>query len=159
MAAKTTTSRFPSPLISRSTNTTPPSTVTPSLPKRSQSVDRRRVSKGNNVNALEASVATKVLITSTRSLSVSFQRETFSLRTKTQVSDHGENSKPVDQQLLLNRTQKGNLCSNMLSRSSDCDSVKMFEYSAMLAKPMKRSMKLNESRRRVSLSSKKTSDA
>ncbi|KAL4272860.1 hypothetical protein GQ457_13G007100 [Hibiscus cannabinus] len=159
MAAKTTTSRFPSPLISRSTNTTPPSTVAPSLPKRSQSVDRRRVSKGNNVNALEASVATKMLVTSTRSLSVSFQREAFSLQTKTQVSDRGENSKPVDQQLLLNRTQKTNLCSNMLSRSSDCDGLEMFEYSAILAKPLQRSMKLNESRRRVSLSSKKTSDA
>ncbi|KAK8648015.1 hypothetical protein V6N13_128779 [Hibiscus sabdariffa] len=152
MAAKTTTSRFPSPLISRSTK------VAPSLPKRSQSVDRRRVSKGNNVNALEASVATKMLVTSTRSLSVSFQREAFSLQTKTQVSDRGENSKPVDQQLLLNRTQKANSCSNMLSMSSDCDGIKMFEYSAMLAKPLQRSMKLNESRR-VSLSSKKTSDA
>ncbi|GMJ09796.1 QWRF domain containing 1, SNOWY COTYLEDON 3 [Hibiscus trionum] len=159
MAAKTKTSRFPSPLISRSTNTTPPSTVPPSLPNRSQSVDRRRVSKGNNVNALEASVATKMLVTSMRSLSVSFQREAFSIQTKTRASDHVENSKPVDLQLWPERTQKANSGSNLLSRSSDCDAgKKMFEYTAMMSKSLQRSMMLNESRR-VSLSSKKTSGA
>ncbi|KAJ4903734.1 Uncharacterized protein Rs2_17685 [Raphanus sativus] len=46
------------------------------LPKRSQSVDRRRPSPSP---ATEMSAATKMLITSTRSLSVSFQGEAFSL--------------------------------------------------------------------------------
>ncbi|KAE8667884.1 hypothetical protein F3Y22_tig00112354pilonHSYRG00062 [Hibiscus syriacus] len=160
MAAKTTTSRFPAPLISRSTNTTLSSTAPHSLPKRSQSADRRRVSKGNNVNASEPTVATKISVTSTRSLSVSFQQESFSLQTKTQVSDHGENSKPVDRrQLWPERTWKANSGLNMLSRSSDCDGgKKMFEYSEMLAKSFQRAMMLNESRRRVSVSPKKTSD-
>ncbi|KAJ4884240.1 Phosphoribosyltransferase C-terminal protein [Raphanus sativus] len=46
------------------------------LPKRSQSVDRRRPSPSP---ATEMSAATKMLITSTRSLSLSFQGEAFSL--------------------------------------------------------------------------------
>ncbi|GAV73741.1 DUF566 domain-containing protein [Cephalotus follicularis] len=80
--------RFPSPLISRKTNSS--SSVTT---KRSQSVDRSRRSLtpcpsnshshaiGNdNGNATpDLSTATKMLITSTRSLSVSFQGEAFSL--------------------------------------------------------------------------------
>ncbi|XWS68114.1 hypothetical protein CRYUN_Cryun04dG0062600 [Craigia yunnanensis] len=194
-AAKTTT-RFPSPLISRSTNTTatrnktttrfpsliscstnasststPSSTMMSSLPKRSQSVDRRRpggqVSLGNNGSATELLAATKMLITSTRSLSVSFQGEAFSLpisKTKAQVGstltrkatperrratpvrDHGENSKPVDQ-----HRWPGNSGSNPLSRSLDCSGErKMFGSGAMLAKSLQQSMMLDESIRRVS---------
>ncbi|XP_022745267.1 QWRF motif-containing protein 2-like isoform X2 [Durio zibethinus] len=200
-AAKTTT-RFPSPLISRSTNTTakgnkttnrflspfisrstnaiststPASTMLSSLPKRSQSVDRRRpggqVSQGNNVNDTELSAATKMLITSTRSLSVSFQGEAFSLpisKTKAQVGstltrkptperhratpvrDHGENSKPVDQHRWPGRTRQENSGSNPLSRSLDCSGErKMFGSGAMLAKSLQHSMMLDEFSRRVS---------
>lgn len=67
--------RFPSPLISRAgTNS--------SNPKRSQSADRRRSSTprpASAANGTEVSAATKLLVTSTRSLSVSFQGEAFSL--------------------------------------------------------------------------------
>ncbi|XP_007042615.2 PREDICTED: QWRF motif-containing protein 2 isoform X1 [Theobroma cacao] len=175
-----TTARFPSPLISRSTNasstSTPASTMLPSLPKRSQSVDRRRpgsqVSQGNNINATELSAATKMLITSTRSLSVSFQGEAFSLpisKTKAQVGsamtrkatperrratpvrDHGENSKPVDQHRWPGRTRQGNSGSNPLSRSLDYSSErKMFGSGAIVAKSLQQSMMLDESSRRVS---------
>ncbi|KAI7989585.1 QWRF motif-containing protein 2 [Camellia lanceoleosa] len=85
--------RYPSPLVSR--NSTPLSNK-PSLapPKRSVSADRRRPvadlhSKLGNVG--EVSAVTKLLVTSTRSLSVSFQGKAFSLPiSKTKV----ENSKP-----------------------------------------------------------------
>ncbi|KAD4179274.1 hypothetical protein R6Q59_022808 [Mikania micrantha] len=69
--------RFPSPLVSR--NSTTPAT------KRSVSADRRRSTrpdlnlKSHNAGAGELSAATKLLVTSTRSLSVSFQGEAFSL--------------------------------------------------------------------------------
>ncbi|XVE66727.1 hypothetical protein DITRI_Ditri08aG0102900 [Diplodiscus trichospermus] len=172
-----TAKRFPSPLISRSTNasstSTPTSTMLSSLPKRSQSVDRRRpggqVSQGNNVNASEMSAATKMLITSTRSLSVSFQGEAFSLpisKTKAQVGstltrkatperrratpvrDHGENSKPMDQHRWPGRTRPENSGSNPLSRSLDYSGErKMFGSGAMLAKSLQQSMMLDESRR------------
>ncbi|XWS54695.1 hypothetical protein CRYUN_Cryun10bG0111600 [Craigia yunnanensis] len=175
-----TTKRFPSPLISRSTNasstSTPTSTMLSSLPKRSQSVDQRRpggkVSQGNNVNATELSAATKMLITSTRSLSVSFQGETFSLpisKTKAQVGstltrkttperrratpvrDHGENSKPVDQHRWPGRTRQENSGSNPLSRSLYCSGErKMFGSGAMLAKSLQQSLMLDESSRKVS---------
>ncbi|XWS62991.1 hypothetical protein CRYUN_Cryun06bG0058300 [Craigia yunnanensis] len=178
-----TTTRFPSPLISRSTNasstSTPTSTMMSSLPKRSQSVDRRRtggqVSQGNNVNATELSVATKMLMTSTRSLSVSFQGEAFSLpisktkaqvgstltrkatperRRATSVRDHEENSKPVDQHRWPGRTRQGNSGSNPLSRSLDCSGErKMFGSGAMLAKSLQQSMMLDESSSRLSLGS------
>lgn len=79
--------RFPSPLVSR--NSTLLSNTTPvSAPKRSVSVDRRRPSVSRPLtadldskvsNVAEVSAATKLLVTSTRSLSVSFQGETFSL--------------------------------------------------------------------------------
>ncbi|XP_058069908.1 QWRF motif-containing protein 2-like [Magnolia sinica] len=76
--------RCPSPLVSR--GLTLPE---PSIPKRAQSVERRRPitprpttpqpdSKHGNAMA-EMSAAAKVLWTSTRSLSVSFQGESFSL--------------------------------------------------------------------------------
>ncbi|OIW06882.1 hypothetical protein TanjilG_19531 [Lupinus angustifolius] len=132
--------RFQSPLISRSTNSTP------LVPKRSQSVDRRRprpmTPVPDNAAAEVSTAAAKLLITSTRSLSVSFQGEAFSLpisKAKVPVSgnarktavtperrrvapvrgggDHGENSKPVDQQRWPGRTRNQNSGPNNLSRS------------------------------------------
>ncbi|KAG4110369.1 hypothetical protein ERO13_D13G045000v2 [Gossypium hirsutum] len=195
------TARFPSPLISRSTNTmstgnkaaarfhsplvsrsTNASTTSSSLPKRSQSVDRRRPGSqlppgNNNANgSTELSAATKVLITSTRSLSVSFQGESYSLpiskakaqvgsslirkatperRRATPVRDHGENSKPADQQLWPARNRKGNSGpgsgSNLLSRSFDYSGErKDFGSGAVLAKSLQQSMMFDESSRRVS---------
>ncbi|KAJ4917607.1 QWRF motif-containing protein 2 [Raphanus sativus] len=131
-----TSKRYPSPLLSNSASN---SNKTPSfLPKRSQSVDRRRPSPSP---ATEMSAATKMLITSTRSLSVSFQGEAFSLpiskkketaaaapvshrkptperRRSTPVRDHRENSKPVDQQLWPGASRS--VPPNPLSRSLDC---------------------------------------
>ncbi|CAK9157667.1 unnamed protein product [Ilex paraguariensis] len=85
-SSSTTSRRFPSPLVSR--NSTPASN-TPALgPKRSVSVDRRRPVASRPLtpdlhskpgNDGEMSAATKLLVTSTRSLSVSFQGEAFSL--------------------------------------------------------------------------------
>ncbi|XP_009625178.1 QWRF motif-containing protein 2-like [Nicotiana tabacum] len=95
------TRRFPSPLVSRNlSNTTTPV----SGPKRSVSVtDRRRSSAVSrpltpdldskvSSNVGEVSAATKLLVTSTRSLSVSFQGETFSLPvSKTKVAPPSPN--------------------------------------------------------------------
>ncbi|XP_039068613.1 QWRF motif-containing protein 2-like isoform X2 [Hibiscus syriacus] len=183
-AAETTTAakmtaRFPSPLISRSSNTTATNkttTIFPSpLPKRSQSVDRRRpgcqVSQGNNVDSTELSAATKMLITSTRSLSVSFQGEAFSLpvsKTKSQVGstltrkatperhratpgrdrDHGVSSKPADQHRWPARTRQSNSGSNPMSRSLDYFGERnlLGGSGAMLVK----SLMLDESSRRIS---------
>ncbi|KAF2615208.1 hypothetical protein F2Q70_00013680 [Brassica cretica] len=83
-----TTKRHPSPLLPRPTNSASNPIKTPSLlSKRSQSVDRRRPSAA----PAEVSAATKMLITSTRSLSVSFQGEAFSLP----VSKKKEASPPM----------------------------------------------------------------
>ncbi|XP_074330003.1 QWRF motif-containing protein 2-like [Apium graveolens] len=86
--------RCASPLVSRnSTNSLSSPAV---LPKRSVSVDRRRPfrqdlgSKLGNVS--EVSAASKMLVTSTRSLSVSFQGEAFSLPiSKTKVAPASPN--------------------------------------------------------------------
>ncbi|MBA0597186.1 QWRF motif-containing protein 2 [Gossypium raimondii] len=79
------TKRCPSPSVSRT-----PTVTTPSVVKRSQSVERRRevtprsynsadLSGDNNKKSNgEVSAAQKLLFTSTRSLSVSFQGESFS---------------------------------------------------------------------------------
>ncbi|CDY28107.1 BnaC06g02880D [Brassica napus] len=126
-----TSKRYPSPLLSNSASN---SNKTPSfLPKRSQSVDRRRPSPAP---VTEMSAATKMLITSTRSLSVSFQGEAFSLpiskkkepvshrkptperRRSTPVRDQRENSKPLDQQLWPGASRS--VPPNPLSRSLDC---------------------------------------
>ncbi|KAK4258829.1 hypothetical protein QN277_005231 [Acacia crassicarpa] len=152
--------RCPSPLISRSTNSTPASTpVASTLPKRSQSVDRRRpgatprsvtpVPDSRQGNAGDVSSASKLLVTSTRSLSVSFQGEAFSFpisktkaatptpsnarkatperRRSTPVrgkgdggGDQGENSKPMEQHRWPGRTRQTNSRSNQLSVSVDC---------------------------------------
>uniref|UniRef100_A0A1J3FPX7 Protein SNOWY COTYLEDON 3 n=1 Tax=Noccaea caerulescens TaxID=107243 RepID=A0A1J3FPX7_NOCCA len=136
-----TSKRYPSPLLSRTTNSASNLSKTPSsLLKRSQSVDRRRPSSAAPVTGTDMSTATKMLISSTRSLSVSFQGETFSLpiskkkETTTQVSHRKstperrrstrENSKPVDQQLWPGASRRGSSESvpNSLSRSVDCDS-------------------------------------
>lgn len=81
--------RFPSPLVSR--NSTALSNSPALVPKRSVSVDRRRPvtaarpltpdldAKQGNAGGGEPSAATKLLVTATRSLSVSFQGEAFSL--------------------------------------------------------------------------------
>ncbi|KAL8172285.1 hypothetical protein V2J09_024089 [Rumex salicifolius] len=67
--------RFPSPSISRANTNS-------ANPKRSQSADRRRSTTprpASAANAGEISAASKLLFTSTRSLSVSFQGEAYSL--------------------------------------------------------------------------------
>ncbi|KAJ6948855.1 hypothetical protein NC651_003001 [Populus alba x Populus x berolinensis] len=153
--------RLPSPLLSRSTNSGTshtPSTTTASPflsgSKRSQSVDRRRPvtssreTTPNPQGNAEMSAATKMLITSTRSLSVSFQGEAFSLpiskaksvtppqnnvarkatperRRATPVGDQGENSRPVDHHRWPGRSREGNLKerNQLLSRSLDCSAV------------------------------------
>ncbi|CAH1444980.1 unnamed protein product [Lactuca virosa] len=138
--------RFPSPLVSR--NSTTPAA------KRSVSADRRRSTrpdlnlKSNNAGgAGEVSAATKLLVTSTRSLSVSFQGEAFSLpisktkatptspnsttfrkgtperkRTGTplRVGDHAENTKPGDQHRWPARTRQSNQTVLSKSLSLDC---------------------------------------
>ncbi|KAJ6424418.1 hypothetical protein OIU84_025245 [Salix udensis] len=151
---------FPSPLLSRSTNSgplhTPSTTASPFLSgsKRSQSVDRRRPvtssreTTPNPQGNAEMSAATKMLITSTRSLSVSFQGEAFSLpiskaksvtppqnivarkatperRRATPVGDQGENSRPMDHHRWPGRSREGNLKerNQLLSRSLDCSVV------------------------------------
>ncbi|CAK9155413.1 unnamed protein product [Ilex paraguariensis] len=107
--------RCPSPLVSRQVAMTP----MPNLSKRSQSVERKRPVTPRP-NTPEMSNARKLLVTSTRSLSVSFQGDSFSLpvnkarptpvnslsntrkgtpeRTKaeTPLRDQTENSKPSD---------------------------------------------------------------
>ncbi|XP_041993042.1 QWRF motif-containing protein 2-like isoform X2 [Salvia splendens] len=138
--------RYPSPLISR--NSTPVLNGTPSAsPKRSVSVDRRRARpvvsdlESKNGNAAQVSAAAKLLVTSTRILSVSFQGEAFSLPiSKTKAAppspnvrkgtperrrggtplrgggDQVENSKPSDH----NRWPARNRVVNPLSWSLDC---------------------------------------
>ncbi|KAG8364207.1 hypothetical protein BUALT_Bualt19G0104300 [Buddleja alternifolia] len=91
--------RFPSPLISR--NSTPASNA-PSLGlKRAVSADRGRPAvarplitdlESKHCNANEVSAATKLLVTSTRRLSVSFQGEAFTLPiSKTKVTPPSPN--------------------------------------------------------------------
>ncbi|KAK4563359.1 hypothetical protein RGQ29_005752 [Quercus rubra] len=141
-----TSRRFQSPLLSRSSNSTHVSTSLPSstAPKRSQSADRRRpitprpmtaIPDARHGNVAEVSAATKLLVTSTRSLSVSFQGEAFSLpisKTKAQTpatpslsngrkgtperrrgtpvrgGDQVENSKPLEQHRWPGRTRQAN---------------------------------------------------
>ncbi|XP_057732662.1 QWRF motif-containing protein 2 isoform X1 [Arachis stenosperma] len=152
-SSSTSSRRFPSPLLSRSTNSShPPST--PLLPNRSQSVGRRRPSRPmtpvpDNAAADVSSAAAKLLVSSTRSLSVSFQGEAFSLpiskakasatatppssgnsrkaaatperRRSTPVrGDQGENSRPGDQHRWPGRTRNPNAGPNSLYRSVDC---------------------------------------
>ncbi|XP_019428892.1 PREDICTED: QWRF motif-containing protein 2-like isoform X2 [Lupinus angustifolius] len=138
-ATSSSSRRFQSPLLSRSTNSTP------LVPKRSHSVERRRprpmTSVTDNAAGEVSTAAAKLLVTSSRSLSVSFQGEAFSLpisKAKTPVSgnarktavtperrrstpvrggDQGENSKPVDQHRWPGWTRNPNLGPNNLTRS------------------------------------------
>ncbi|KAI4337039.1 hypothetical protein L6164_015498 [Bauhinia variegata] len=83
--------RFKSPLVSRTVNSTPVNTLTPSaqsLSRRAQSVERKRQAtprpnssyQGNGNGGADAPAAQKMLFTSTRRLSVSFQGESFSIQ-------------------------------------------------------------------------------
>ncbi|XAR52912.1 hypothetical protein NMG60_11021245 [Bertholletia excelsa] len=103
-STSSTSRRCPSPLVSR--NSTPASNTLSSGPKRSVSVDRRRPVPSRSLvpdldsklgnNASEMSAATKLLVTSTRSLSVSFQGEAFSLpisKTKSAPSPNLSNAR------------------------------------------------------------------
>lgn len=150
--------RFASPLLSRSTNS---SSTTPLVaPKRSQSVDRRRPRPTTPVPE-----ATKLLVTSTRSLSVSFQGEAFSLpiskskakavtperRRVTPVAgkgDQGENSRPSDQHRWPARSRQP----NQLSRSVDCsgggDEKK--KVVGKVVRALQQSMVMDSGRRRAS---------
>ncbi|GAU15002.1 hypothetical protein TSUD_47970 [Trifolium subterraneum] len=150
--------RFASPLLSRSTN----SSSTPLVaPKRSQSVDRRRPRPTTPVPE-----ATKLLVTSTRSLSVSFQGEAFSLpiskskakavtperRRVTPVAgkgDQGENSRPSDQHRWPARSRQA----NQLSRSVDCSVGGDGEKKKVVGKvvrALQQSMVMESGRRRAS---------
>ncbi|XP_048227352.1 QWRF motif-containing protein 2 isoform X2 [Ricinus communis] len=87
-SSSSTPKRSPSPLISRPTAMTTLTPSTPSTIKRSLSVERRRPNTPRlnstdlriNGNGTEVSNTHKMLITSTRSLSVSFQGESFALQ-------------------------------------------------------------------------------
>ncbi|KAF9621221.1 hypothetical protein IFM89_016715 [Coptis chinensis] len=109
---------------------------TPSTPlKRTQSVERRKLDSKNNG---EVSVASKILFTSTRSLSVSFQGESFSLpvskikpvhnptptipnyrKSLPERRRNGNSTTPVDQRWPGRNRQWGSNNSNQLSRSMD----------------------------------------
>ncbi|GMJ06829.1 QWRF domain containing 2 [Hibiscus trionum] len=164
-----------SPATMNASSTSKPAPMTVSLlPKQSRSVDRRRpggqLSQGNNVNAVELPAVNKMMITSRRSLSVSFQGEAFSLpfsKIKAQegsnltrtavpescraspVRDHGENSKPVDP----GKTRNGNSGSNPLSSSLNYGiDRKAFRSHAMLDDSSSRRVSFDgPSARRLSL--------
>uniref|UniRef100_A0A5B6ZJ61 Putative QWRF motif-containing protein 2 n=2 Tax=Davidia involucrata TaxID=16924 RepID=A0A5B6ZJ61_DAVIN len=139
--------RYPSPLVSRTVAMTPMPAAS-SVIKRSQSVERRRPvtpRPSTPGNASEMSAAARLLVTSTKSLSVSFQGQSFSLpisKTKpapstnnlsnvrkgtperrkaaTPVRDQTENSKPIDQHRWPGRSRQV----NYLTRSFDCTTEK-----------------------------------
>ncbi|KAJ0009995.1 hypothetical protein Pint_33799 [Pistacia integerrima] len=167
--------RFSSPLLSRSTNSHSTQTTFQSIaPKRSQSVDRRRpisattprpttpVPNSKQTNASqELSRATKMLITSTRSLSVSFQGEAFSLpisKTRAKATPERRRATPVRNQPWPSRTRAVNPGSNPLARSLDC-SVESKKYvgvgSGLVAKSLNQSLIEHESRLSLDLSSAK----
>lgn len=128
---------FPSPLVSR----TVPVTPSPAVNKRSQSAEKRRPATPRPGVAGEMSMSAKLLVTSSRSLSVSFQGESFafpiskakskpapagnSLRNGTPERrkvgaatpgrDQTENSKPIEQHRWPGRSRDG----NFLTRSVD----------------------------------------
>lgn len=144
--SKSLSKRAPSPLISR----------TPATPvaKRSVSVDRRRPRtdlclKPNNAGAGDMSAANKLLVTSSRSLSVSFQGEAFSLpisktriapqspnlirkntperkriinrKIEGEVGDHVENTKPMDHHRWPGRIRQPNVSVLSKSLSLECE--------------------------------------
>ncbi|KAE8056945.1 hypothetical protein FH972_013676 [Carpinus fangiana] len=137
--------RCPSPLVSRTATMTPMPSVS-TLAKRTQSVERRRMAtpRPNSLDLRagsgngEVSAAQKLLFTSARSLSVSFQGESFSLQvskakpaptpsvrkgtperrkamTPARAADQTENSRPVtDQQRWPGRLRQANCMSRSL---------------------------------------------
>ncbi|KAI8015152.1 QWRF motif-containing protein 2 [Camellia lanceoleosa] len=133
--------RSPSPLVSRTVPMTPMPASSAAI-KRSQSVERRRPATprpNKPGNAGEMSAAAKLLVNSSRSLSVSFQGQSFSLpisktkpapvpatsssrkatperRKATPVRNQTENSKPNDQHRWPGRSREV----NFLTRSLDC---------------------------------------
>ncbi|KAL7245377.1 hypothetical protein ACSBR2_000663 [Camellia fascicularis] len=131
--------RSPSPLVSRTVPMTPMPASSAAI-KRSQSVERRRPATprpNTPGNAGEMSAAAKLLVNSSRSLSVSFQGQSFSLpisktkpasatsssrkatperRKATPVRNQTENSKPNDQHRWPGRSREV----NFLTRSLDC---------------------------------------
>ncbi|XP_065880841.1 QWRF motif-containing protein 2-like [Euphorbia lathyris] len=149
-SSSSTAKRSPSPLISRPAGMMTPMPSAPSTIKRSQSVERRRPAtpRSNSLdlkigsgNGVEVSNAQRMLITSARSLSVSFQGESFSLQVSkakpapTPISsrkgtperrkgtpipprgtDQVENSRPVEQQRWPGRLRQP----NSMTRSMDC---------------------------------------
>ncbi|KAF9600745.1 hypothetical protein IFM89_012189 [Coptis chinensis] len=156
MSSSSSSKRYPSPSLP-STKSTTTATPLPSV-KRSQSVDRSRPitprpitplpnsRPGNAAPPQQLSSASKILLSSTRSLSVSFQGESFSLpvskvkaptppsnvrrgtvtpeRRKTtplrgRVGDQVENSKPIDQHRWPGRTRQQQPMDS-LTRSLDC---------------------------------------
>ncbi|KAG8632677.1 QWRF motif-containing protein 2 isoform X2 [Manihot esculenta] len=147
-SSSSTAKRSSSPSISRPTGMMTPMPSAHSTIKRSHSVERRRPTTprfldlriGNGIGA-EVSNAQKMLITSTRSLSVSFQGESFSLQvskakpapspissrkgtperrkatpTPARGADQVENSRPLEQQRWPGRLRQP----NSLTRSVDC---------------------------------------
>ncbi|KAK7357606.1 hypothetical protein VNO80_16899 [Phaseolus coccineus] len=151
--------RFPSPLLSHSTNSS-----TPLVPKRSQSVDRRRPRP-----ATPLPEAAKLLVTSTRSLSVSFQGEAFSLPiSKTKATSatppprkaatperrratpvKGENSRPADQHRWPARTRQV----DHLSKSVDISDKKKVVGNGFgkVVRALQKSMVVEGEKRRASL--------
>jgi len=150
--------RFPSPLLSRSTNSS-----TPLVPKRSQSVDRRRPRPSTPLPE-----AAKLLVTSTRSLSVSFQGEAFSLpisKTKATAATppprkaatperrratpvKGENSRPADQHRWPARTRQV----DHLSKSVDISDKKKVVGNGFgkVVRALQKSMVVEGEKRRAS---------
>ncbi|KAF5955516.1 hypothetical protein HYC85_008372 [Camellia sinensis] len=131
--------RSPSPLVSRTVPMTPMPASSAAI-KRSQSVERRRPATprpNTPGNAGEMSAAAKLLVNSSRSLSVSFQGQSFSLpisktkpapatsssrkatperRKATPVRNQTENSKPNDEHRWPGRSREV----SFLTRSLDC---------------------------------------
>ncbi|CAN1141472.1 QWRF motif-containing protein 2 [Linum perenne] len=168
--------RFASPLVSRSSNSGSPQTP---APKRSQSVDRRRpvaawprTPNPEQSKQTQMPAATRMLITSTRSLSVSFQGESFSLPVSKAkaVTPQSPGRKHTPERKRVTpvrdhlrwpaRTREGNLSSSMernhlmSSRSFDCsvdEDKRLVGSGLMVARSLQQSMILDETSRRLSL--------
>lgn len=160
--------RFLSPLVQRTVESTP----APAVIKRSQSVERRRQATprpSTPGNAGVISVAAKLLVNSKRSLSVSFQGESFSLsinkaksapvanlsnvrkgtperRAVTPVRGQRENRKPIDKQPWPARSMQV----NSLTRSVDFTSERAkFSGSGSVARALQNSMIVERNRATV----------
>ncbi|KAL2318469.1 hypothetical protein Fmac_032345 [Flemingia macrophylla] len=131
--------RCHSPLLTRTVNSTRPK-QTPT-PTRAQSAERRRRQGTPRPTGTDAPAAQKVLFTSTRSLSVSFQGESFPIQVRAakpppsqsfrkttperrkvapkpaRVSDHAENARSLDRHRWPGKLQQQ---ANCVNRSSEC---------------------------------------